>query len=89
MKTSKRLERFNVDYVCVDEISMVKEVFYNFLIMTKKKKPNIKLIVVGDFNQLKPVNDRVNVNFKFSLALHELCSGNHLELTTCSMQMLR
>ena len=47
LKTSKQLERFNADYICVDEISMVKEVYYNFYIMMKNKKPNINLSLLG------------------------------------------
>ena len=35
-------------------------------------------------DQLLPVKDRVeDCNYKNSLALHELCDGNRLELTKC------
>ena len=42
-----------------------------------------KFIIVGDFNQLKPVNDRVDVAYKNSVALFELCQGNRIQLSTC------
>ena len=36
------------------------------------------------YDQLLPVNDRVGIiDYKNSCALHELCDGNRLELTTC------
>ena len=46
--------------------------------------PDIKFIIAGDFAQLLPVKDRIeDCNYKNSLALHELCDGNRLELTKC------
>ena len=52
--------------------------------MLNQMQLNIKFIIVGDFNQLPPVNDRVkNVIYKDSLALFELCQGNRLQLSTC------
>ena len=51
--------------------------------MLNQRQLNIKFIIVGDFNQLKPVNDRINVQYKNSLALFELCQGNRLQLSTC------
>jgi hypothetical protein len=83
LKKSSCLNNMNVDYIFIDEISMVKEIFYKFLLMIKTMKPNIKFIITGDFNQLKPVNDRVCVDYKNSLALFELCDGNRLILSKC------
>ena len=51
--------------------------------MLKSKKPNIKFIIVGDFNQLKPVKDRVQCNYKQCLPLIDLCDCNRLELSIC------
>ena len=51
--------------------------------MLKQKNMNIKFIIVGDYNQLAPVNDRVICDYKNSLALYELCDGNCINLTTC------
>jgi hypothetical protein len=47
-------------------------------------RPDIRFIIAGDFAQLLPVKDRIeDCNYKNSLALHELCDGNRLELTKC------
>lgn len=75
----------NLDYIFVDEISMVKEIFYKFFLMMKRMKPKLKIIIAGDFQQLKPVNDRIGVNFDYanSQALLELCDYNKLQLTIC------
>ena len=74
----------NVDYIFIDEISMVAEMFYKFFIVLKRCKPNIKFIIAGDFNQLLPVNDRVGeVDYKNSSALHELVDGNRIQLSKC------
>ena len=62
---------------------LAKEVFYKFLLMLNQMQLNIKFIIVGDFNQLLPVNDRVSVLYKNSLALFELCQGNRLQLSPC------
>ena len=84
MKTAKSIAKLQTyDYIFVDEISMVKEIFYKFLLMLKQKNMNIKFIIVGDYNQLAPVNDRVICDYKNSLALYELCDGNRINLTTC------
>ena len=62
---------------------MVEEVFYNFFLMLNQRQLNLTFIIVGDFNQLKPVNNRIDVVYKDSLALFELCQGNRLQLSTC------
>ena len=67
------------------------------MICLKHQRPDIKLIIVGDFEQLAPVCDRINesvtqvnkrqfttyFDYKNSGALFELCDGNRIELTTC------
>ncbi len=72
-------------YIFIDEISMVQEIYYKFFIYLKRANPKIKFIIAGDFEQLLPVKDRVGLycDYKCSLALHELCSGNKLLLTKC------
>ena len=78
------MDKFHTDYIFVDEISMMKEQFYKFLIYIKTKKPDIIFILVGDYNQLSPVCDRINnIDYKNRMALYELCDGNRLELTKC------
>ena len=71
-------------YIFIDEVSMMSEMFYKFFIVLKRMRPDIKFIIAGDFAQLLPVKDRIeDCNYKNSLALHELCDGNRLELTKC------
>ena len=36
------------------------EVFYNFLMTIKRVKNDIKFIISGDYNELKPFNDRIS-----------------------------
>ena len=83
IKNKKAMGNLNVDYIIVDEISMVKEVFYKFLLALKKIKVQSKVLLCGDFEQLLPVNDRKTFNYKASPALLELCDGNRLELLKC------
>jgi len=71
-------------YIFIDEISMMQELFYKFFIYLKRAKPELKFILVGDFEQLPPVNDRLgNRSFEDSRALYELCDGNKLKLRIC------
>ena len=81
MALSNKLK--GIDYIIIDEISMVKELFYKVFLSIKRLKPNIKFIVCGDFLQLKPVNDRFDYDYESSPALFELCDGNRLNLTKC------
>jgi hypothetical protein len=83
-KKKSYIKNMILDYIFVDEVSMMKEAFYKFLLMVKAVKPNLKFIICGDFRQLPPVNDRVeNINYKNSIALYELCDGNRLQLNKC------
>jgi ATP-dependent exoDNAse (exonuclease V) alpha subunit len=71
-------------YIFIDEVSMMSEMFYKFFIVLKRMMPEIKFIIAGDFAQLLPVKDRIeDCNYKDSMALHELCDGNRLQLTKC------
>jgi len=81
--TKKAFNKLNLDYIIIDEISMMSEIFYKYLITLSNAKPNIKFIISGDFKQLEPVNDRVICNYKESRALFELCSGFRVELMQC------
>ena len=69
-------------YIIIDEISMVREVFYK-VFLSIKAMSDVKFIIAGDWRQLKPVNDRADFDYKNSLALLELCDANRLELTKC------
>lgn len=86
-------------YIIVDEVSMMKERFYEELINYKFMNPNIKFIIIGDYYQLCPVNDTIQEgqNYKRLLkkykldtaiyaksrVLYELCDGNMIELKEC------
>jgi ATP-dependent exoDNAse (exonuclease V) alpha subunit len=73
-----------VEYIIIDEISMMIEMFYQLFVMIKKLFPNIIFIITGDFGQLPPVKDRWNgEDYKTSPAMYELCSGNRIQLTKC------
>jgi hypothetical protein len=43
-----KLENLNLDYIFVDEVSMLDEAFYKVLMMIKKNRPDIKFIISGD-----------------------------------------
>jgi hypothetical protein len=71
-------------YIFIDEVSMMSEMFYKFLIVLKRMRPDIRFIIAGDFAQLLPVKDRIeDCNYKNSLALHELCDGNRIQVSKC------
>lgn len=72
-----------IDYVFIDEVSMMTEMFYRLFIMIKRALPHLNFILVGDYEQLPPVKDTWNGNYKYSIGLHELVNGNRLILTKC------
>ena len=57
--SKKNIREMNLDYIIVDEVSMLQEMFYKFLYSIGRAAPSIRFIMFGDFNQLEPVNDRV------------------------------
>ena len=72
-----------IDYLIVDEKSMVRELFYRLLYIVKRNT-DIKMIISGDFDQLPPVRDRsLTFDYKNSSVLHELCDGVVVKLTKC------
>ena len=80
----KSFTELKYEYIFIDEISMVQEIFYKFFIYLQRALPTIKFIIAGDFLQLLPVKDRLGTrSYKDSIALHELCNGNKLTLTKC------
>jgi ATP-dependent exoDNAse (exonuclease V) alpha subunit len=89
IKTMDSIYKLDYDYIFIDEISMVNEIFYKFFTMIRRIKPNIKFIIAGDFQQLPPINDRIQenltyeFNYKNSVALKELCDSNLLQLSKC------
>jgi len=72
------------EYIIVDEISMMREIFYYILSVMKKMNPKIKLILAGDIQrQLPPVCDRDDYDYYNSQILYELCNKNRILLTKC------
>ena len=82
---SKSLRKMieKVDWIIVDEISMLSSEFYKALGALKEIAPHLKFIMSGDFNQLLPVNDEWQGNYSDSNILKELVDQNKLELTIC------
>ena len=72
-----------IEYIIVDEMSMIKEMFFN--IFSKiKRNTDIKFIFAGDFKQLAPVCDRKeNFNYEDAHLMHELCDGTKMLLSKC------
>lgn len=70
-----------VDYIFIDEVSMMLEKFYTLFIMIKRALPNIKFIISGDFGQLPPVKDSWTGDYETSVGLWSLCDGNKIHLT--------
>ena len=82
--TGSTIRDMNCKYIFIDEVSMMNEHFYKYFIVLKRMRPDVNFIISGDFAQLKPVNERIlDCNYKSSIALHELCDGNRLQLTKC------
>ena len=61
-----------IDYIIVDEMSMINTFFYDNLVSLKRGYPNIKFILCGDFNQLPPVGEE-RINFKNKRVLFDIC----------------
>ena len=72
----------DVDYIIIDEISMLQEIFWKKLAEIKKNT-NIKFILVGDWAQLGPVRDRCDFDYENSFIVHYLSDGNMMKLTKC------
>jgi hypothetical protein len=62
---------------------MVPEMFYKYFIVLKRMYPQINFIIAGDFAQLLPVKDRVDCDYKNSVALFELRGGKRIQLSRC------
>jgi hypothetical protein len=70
-----------MDVIIIDEVSMMKVLFYTLFVNIKKINPKLRFIIAGDFEQLAPVEDTWVGDYKNSAALFELCDGNRLQLT--------
>ena len=73
-----------VEYILVDEISMMREKFYAMLCHIKRAIPGIKMILIGDIEtQFLPVKDTWEGNYETTAALYDLCDGYKIKLTKC------
>ncbi len=52
-----------LDYVFVDEVSMLHSNFYKILMIVKKLK-KCKIIITGDFKQLDVIHDLQKYDYK-------------------------
>ena len=76
--------KMELECIFIDEISLVCELFYKYVLVLRRALPKTQFIISGDFEQLLPVKDRVvSCDYKNSNALHELCNGNRIQLSTC------
>jgi len=73
----------DIDYIFIDEISMMIEKFYQLFMMIKRTFTKVKFIISGDFGQLPPVNDSWTGDYKNSPCMWSLCDGNRLQLIKC------
>jgi ATP-dependent exoDNAse (exonuclease V) alpha subunit len=71
-----------LDYIFVDEVSMLHSNFYKILMIIKQLK-KCKIIVSGDFNQLDVVGDLHKYDYQNSSILKQLCDHNNINLQTC------
>ena len=72
-----------IEYIFIDEVSMMELEFYNLFCLIKRAFPFMKFIIAGDFGQLPPVDDKWNGDYENCPALHMLCRGNRIKLTQC------
>ena len=78
--TVEKLKKSGIEWIFIDEVSMVNSRVWGIL-NDIKKKYNFKFILIGDFNQLDPVESKV-YNVQKSEVFAEICDGQMLELKT-------
>jgi len=72
-----------IQYIFIDEVSMMHEKFYQLFICVKSLFSHIKFIISGDYGQLPPVDDSWKGDYENSAGLYNLCDGQKLKLTKC------
>lgn len=87
LKSVEILKNLVKDYIIIDEVSMMKEIFYKMLSVIKMYKPSVKIILVGHSLQFSPVKDRIGdktTDYYFNSDIFkELVHSNKLILTKC------
>lgn len=69
-----------LEYLIVDEVSMVPAYMYEILFQLKKLCPKLKFILCGDWNQLDPV-EHIKRDYKNSICFKQLVDHNKVLLT--------
>ena len=78
--TYKHLSKFKyVDYMIIDEYSMLDSKMYKILSMIKRKY-DVKFIIIGDSNQL-PAVEEIKRDYENSYLLKNLTENNRMTLT--------
>jgi len=77
LKNLKKFLDMKIDYIFVDEVSMLHSNFYKVL-MVIKKMHNCKLIISGDFNQLDVIHDVQYYEYNNTSIIKELSDCNNL-----------
>ena len=73
-----------LNFILVDEISMMREKYYAMLCHIKRAIPGIKFILIGDIaTQFLPVKDTWSGDYESSAALFDLCDGYKIKLSEC------
>jgi hypothetical protein len=81
-KCSLHKQMNKYDYIVVDEKSMIHEIFWR-LFLDIKLNTNCLFVIIGDWTQLPPVNDRANFDYRNSSVINVLCDNNRMNLTVC------
>ena len=70
-----------VEYLLVDEVSMMREKFYAMLCHIKRVIPGMKIVLIGDYLQFMAVKDSWSGDYENSAAIFDLCDGYKIHLT--------
>jgi hypothetical protein len=76
----KQMDKY--DYIVIDEKSMIHEIFWR-LFLDIKYNTKCLFVIIGDWTQLPPVNDRATFDYRNSSVINILCDNNRMNLTIC------
>jgi ATP-dependent exoDNAse (exonuclease V) alpha subunit len=81
-KTINSLKKYK--YFIIDEIGMISNQLWKYLMLLKKENPKAVFILIGDWRQLLPIEEgRLEATNIFNHPVVKfLCNGNKIELTT-------
>jgi 5-methylcytosine-specific restriction endonuclease McrA len=72
-----------VDWVIIDEKSLVIEGFWKALLQILHRNPSCRFVICGDWDQLPCVGDRAEFDYENSSAMAELSDHRMVTLTAC------